>query len=118
MLSDKILKIFQDPKNVGDLPEATAIVDVLNPVCGDVMRLAVQVADGRIGQARFKTQGCVASIAAGSVLTELLMGKTLAEAQKIRPEDIDQELGGLPPESLHAAQLCVDAVNAVLKKRG
>lgn len=118
MLSDKILKIFQNPHNAGDLPEANAVVEVSNPVCGDIMRLAVQLIDGRIRQARFKTQGCVASIAAGSVLTELLMDKTPSEAQKIRPEDIAHELGNLPPESFHAAQLCADAVNALLKKTG
>lgn len=116
MLSDKILKIFQDPHNVGDLAESTAVVEVSNPICGDVMRLAVQVADGRIRQARFKAQGCAASIAAGSVLTDILMDKTLVEAQKIRAEDIARELEGLPPESSHAAQLCADAVVALLRK--
>lgn len=116
MLSDKILKIFQDPQNTGDLPEATGLAEVSNPACGDVMRLAVRVDKGRIVAARFKTQGCVAAIAAGSVLTELLMDRTLGEAQKIRAEEISGELGGLPPESTHVAQLCVDAVAAVLKK--
>lgn len=118
MLSDKILRIFQDPHNAGDLPDATAVAEVSNPVCGDFMRLAVQVVDGRILQARFKTQGCVAAIAAGSVLTDLLMGKTLEETQKIRPEDVSAGLGGLPPASFHAAQLCLDAVEAVLEKLG
>jgi nitrogen fixation protein NifU and related proteins len=116
MLNDKILKIFQDPHNAGDLPEATAVAEVSNPVCGDIMRLAVQVADGRILQARFKTHGCVAAIAAGSVLTDLLIEKTLEETQKIRAEDISAGLDGLPQASFHAAQLCVDAVAAVLQK--
>jgi nitrogen fixation protein NifU and related proteins len=118
MLSDKILKNFQEPHNAGDLLEATAVAEVSNPVCGDVMRLAVRVADGRILQARFKTQGCVASIAAGSALTDLLMGKTTEEARTIRAEDVSRELDGLPPASFHAAQLCVDAAEAVLRKLG
>lgn len=116
MLSDKILKIFQAPHNSGDLPGANALAEVSNPVCGDVMRLAVRVVESRIVESRFKTQGCVAAIAAGSALTDLLMDKTVEEVRKIRAEDIARELDGLPPASFHAAQLCIDALRAVLQK--
>ena len=116
MLNDTILEHFRNPHNAGNLADATAIVEVTNPVCGDTMRLSVRTDAGRILEARFKTQGCVASIAAGSMLTELLAGKTLAEARGISAQRISGALGGMPPETMHAAELAVDAVAAVLAK--
>ena len=115
MQKDKVLAHFRQPKNAGDLPAATNVAEVTNPVCGDVMRLAIRVVDGRITEARFKTQGCVAAIAAGSVSTELLLGKTAGEARAITPDQISGALDGLPPASYHAAQLCADAISAVLQ---
>ena len=73
-------------------------------------------AGDRIVAARFKTQGCVAAIAASSVLTDLLIGKTLEEARSIKPLQISEQLGGLPPASFHAAQLCSDVVSALVKR--
>jgi len=89
------------------------MAEVTNPVCGDVLRLSVRVENGRIAAARFKTQGCVAAVAAGSALTGLLAGKTPAEARGITPQQISEALGGLPPATFHAAQLCCDAVAAL-----
>ena len=80
MFNDIVLEHFRNPHNAGDQPGATAVMEVCNPVCGDFLRLSVLVEDGRIVAARFKTQGCVASIAASSVLTDMLARKTLAEA--------------------------------------
>ena len=116
MFSDAVLDHFRNPHNAGDLPDATATVEVTNPVCGDVLRLAVRLESGRIAAARFKTQGCVAAIASSSVLTDLLSGKTPAEARTITPEHISDALGGLPPASFHAAQLCTDVVAALVRK--
>jgi nitrogen fixation protein NifU and related proteins len=116
MFSEILLEHFRHPHNAGDLPGATATVEVTNPVCGDVLRLSVLVADGRIAAARFKAQGCTAAIASSSVLTDLLAGKSAAEARCITPEEISQALGGLPPATFHAAQLCADAVAEVLRK--
>jgi len=116
MLNDTILEHFRNPHNAGDLADATAIVQVTNPVCGDTMRLSVRMEAGRIQEARFKTQGCVASIAAGAGLTDLLVGKTLAEARGISARGISEALGGLPPTTMHAAELAADAVAAVLAK--
>ncbi len=118
MFSQAVLDHFRNPRNSGDLPDASATIEVTNPVCGDVLRLAVRVENGRIAAARFRTQGCVASIASSSMLTDLLTGKSPAEARAITPEHISQALGGLPPATLHAAQLCVDAVVALLRKIG
>jgi nitrogen fixation protein NifU and related proteins len=116
MFSDLVLDHFRNPRNAGDLPDATAAIEVTNPVCGDVLRLAARMENGRIAAVRFKTQGCVASIASSSMLTDLLAGKSLAEARLIAAEQISDALGGLPPASFHAAQLCADAVAALVRK--
>jgi nitrogen fixation protein NifU and related proteins len=116
MFSETLLDHFRNPHNSGDLPDATTTVEVTNPVCGDVLRLAVRLENGCIAAARFRTQGCVASIASSSVLTDLLTGKSLAEARAITPQDVSDALGGLPPATFHAAQLCADAVAALLRK--
>jgi len=93
-------------------------VEVVNPACGDVLRLSAQVEDGRIIAARFKTQGCVASIAASSILTDLVTGKTTAEARNITAARVSDSLGGLPAATYHAAQLCADALSELLEKLG
>ncbi len=116
MLNDTILEHFRNPHNAGNLADATAIVEVTNPVCGDTMRLSVRVDEGRISAARFKSQGCVASIAAGSVLTDLLTGKSSDEARAITAEQVSESLGGLPPTTFHAAQLAMDALHSVLER--
>jgi nitrogen fixation NifU-like protein len=116
MFSDKLLDHFRNPRNAGDLSHPTALVQVANPVCGDVLRLSARFEAGRIAEARFKTQGCVASIAASSVLTELLVGKTVEEARRINAAQISELLDGLPPATFHAAQLCIDGISALLPK--
>ena len=116
MFNDAVLAHFRNPHNSGDLPSASSIVEVTNPVCGDILRLSVRVDNGIISAARFKTQGCVAAIASSSVLTDMLIGKSLLEAGKITAEQISDALGGLPPATFHAAHLCADAVEAILLK--
>jgi NifU-like protein involved in Fe-S cluster formation len=108
-----VMDHFRNPRNAGDLHGAVT-VQVTNPVCGDVLRLSASVEDGRINAARFKVRGCVAAIACGSALTEWLMGKSPAEARAITPQAISEALGGLPASTLHAAQLCADAVAALV----
>ncbi len=116
MFSEIVLQHFRNPHNAGSLADATATVEVVNPVCGDILRLAARLEEDRIVTARFKTQGCVASIAASSVLTDMLEGKTLSEARAITPEGISEALGGLPAASFHAAQLGADGVRALLSE--
>jgi nitrogen fixation NifU-like protein len=115
MFSETVLDHFRNPRNAGEL-ENSEMVQVTNPVCGDVLRLSARVENGRIGAARFKVQGCVAAIACGSALTELLVGKSPAEAQGINAETLSGALGGLPASTLHAAQLAADAVSALMPK--
>jgi nitrogen fixation NifU-like protein len=118
VFSDRLLAHFRNPHNAGDLPDATATVEVTNPVCGDILRLSARLEDGRIAEARFKTKGCTAAIASSSVLTDLLAGKSAVQARSISADEISRELGGLPPATFHAAQLCVDAVAALVRKLG
>jgi nitrogen fixation protein NifU and related proteins len=116
--SEKVLEHFEHPKNVGDLPAADAEVRLEHPVCGDIMSLAVKLFDGRIEQVRYRTRGCVASIAAGSCLTEMIQGRSLAEASELKREHLMEALGGLPTASVHATHLAIDALAQVLKKLG
>lgn len=115
-MNEKVLEHFRNPHNAGNLAEPTAVAEVSNPVCGDTMRLSVRVQGGRVLEARFKTQGCVASIAAGSVLTELLINRSVPEAREITALRISEALGELPPATMHAAELAIDALNTVLAK--
>lgn len=116
MYSDDVLRHFQSPHNAGILLDASTTAEVTNPVCGDILRLAVRLEGNKISEAKFKAQGCVAAIAAGSVLTDLLIGKTTDEASRLKPQDISKALGGLPPATFHAAQLCCDAISSLLRK--
>jgi len=116
MYSAAVLDHFKNPRNAGELENAAATVEVTNPVCGDIMQLAVRVENGRIAEARFKTQGCVAAIACGSLLTEMVQGMTLAEARQITATQIAEALGGLPPATVHGSQLACDALEALLIK--
>jgi nitrogen fixation NifU-like protein len=116
MYSPQILDHFERPRNAGELPDAVASVRVENPACGDILELAVKVDAGRISDIRFRAKGCVPAMACGSLITEMAIGKSLVEAQRIRTESIVQASGGLPPASGHAAQLAVEALHAVLRK--
>lgn len=116
--SEKVLDHFEHPRNVGDLAEADAVATLEHPVCGDVMKLAIKVNDGRIGQVRYRTRGCVASIAAGSCLTEMIQGKSLEEAAGLTREQLVEALGGLTNASMHASHLAIDVMQQVLTKLG
>lgn len=116
MYSPQLIEHFERPRNVGELPDADARVQVDNPACGDIMLLTLKLADGRISDARYRTKGCVASIACGSLLTEWLCGKSLDEARALRREEVVRGVGGLPNESLHASHLVMDALSAALSQ--
>lgn len=115
MYTPAMLDHLQNPRNTGELPAPAVTVEVANPACGDIMRLSIQVEEQQLQDVRFKTRGCVAAIAAGSLLTELIKGKTLADAQQVTAAEISAALGGLPPASAHAAVLAMDALKAALK---
>lgn len=114
--SEQVLEHFQNPRNAGKLENATAAVQATNPVCGDILELAVRMDRGRIAEARFLCRGCTTAIACGSLLTEELAGKTLEEARLIAAEKLSEELGGLPAATFHGAQLAAEALEMVMRK--
>lgn len=116
MHSSQVIDHFQQPRNAGILPDATVTVTAENPACGDVLQLAVLIVNGAIREVRFKSQGCTASIACGSVLTELIAGKTLVEARQLQRQQIVDALGGLSNETMHASHLAMDALYKALKQ--
>lgn len=114
MYSSKVLEHLENPRNVGEMDGATACGEATNPVCGDLLRLYVKVAGGRITAASFKVQGCPPSVAAGSVLTEMITNLTVEEARKLTPQDVTRALGSLPRNKEHCSTLAIDALRAAL----
>jgi nitrogen fixation NifU-like protein len=115
MFSEAVLDHFRNPRNAGELPGATATVEVSNPVCGDILKLSVRIVDGQIAEARFLCRGCTTAIACASFLTEEISGRAITEARAITAESLSKALGGLPPATFHGAQLAADAVRALLQ---
>ncbi len=114
MYSNKIIKHFQDPQNMGEIKDPSAKARVGNKVCGDVMELYLNIKDNKIKKAKFQTFGCAAAIATSSILTELIIGKTVDEAYKLEPKDIDQSLGGLPNIKKHCADLSIESLKKAI----
>jgi nitrogen fixation NifU-like protein len=114
MYSATLLDHFHHPRNVGEIAEASVVVEASNPVCGDVMKLWAVVRDGRIVDVRFKVAGCVPAVACGSWLTEAILSKSFEELSVLTPDQVISGLEGLPPASRHAAGLAVDALQRLL----
>ena len=115
MYSERLLDHFQNPRNVGELAPPAVRVDATNPACGDMLRLTVRFENDRVAEARFRTRGCTASIAASSALTEWMIGKSRLELRTFHASFIEDAVGGLEPASKHAAALCVDALNLLVR---
>jgi nitrogen fixation protein NifU and related proteins len=118
MYSPTLLEHFQNPRNVGELAPPAVTVEVSNPACGDILRLSARFEQDRVAEVRYRTRGCTASIAAGSALTEWMTGKSRLELKSLRACAIEEAVGGLEPESKHAAVLCVDGVKVLLRSSG
>lgn len=114
MHSERLLEYFKNPRNVGHLDPPAKTADVSNPACGDLLRLSVRLEGGVVAEARYQVRGCTASIAAGSALTEWLIGKSRDELRAFTPQLLEDYLGGLEPATRHAATLCADGVRAIL----
>ncbi len=112
--SDMVQDHFENPRNVGAIEHADAEAEVSNPACGDTMRLYLRIEDERIVEATFQTQGCPPAIAAGSITTEMLRGKTVEESLEVKREVVTDALGGLPQHKAHSAVLTEDAVKAAV----
>ena len=115
MYSEKVMDHFQNPRNVGKIENPDGIGKQGNPVCGDVMELAIKVKDGIIEDAKFKTFGCCAAIATSSMITEMVIGKTVDEAERISKQAVAEALDGLPPAKMHCSNLAADALKDAIK---
>jgi nitrogen fixation NifU-like protein len=114
MYSAKVLEHLENPRNVGEMEDATAHGAATNPVCGDLLHLYLKVTDNKIAAASFTVQGCPPSIAAGSALTVMIAGLTTEEARQLTPADVARALETLPRNKEHCAVLAIDALRAAL----
>ena len=105
-----------NPRNVGELDNANSRSEETNPVCGDRLRLTLQITGKTIEAAQFLAYGCPPTLVCGSALTEMLIGRSLAEAQDISRKDLIEALGGLPTRKQHAAALAIEALKAAIDK--
>jgi nitrogen fixation NifU-like protein len=113
MFSEALLEHFKNPRNVGELPDADATVEVSNPVCGDILKLAIRCEHDRVVEARFLCRGCTTAIACASYLTEQVLATPIDKWKAITADSISAALGGLPPATKHGAQLAADALRAI-----
>jgi nitrogen fixation protein NifU and related proteins len=116
MYSTQMLDHFQNPRNAGEVADADAVAEIENPACGDVLRLSLKIAAGRIAEIRFKAKGCVPSMACASALTELVAGQMVEEVRSLHRDALIAAVGGLPQASMHAAQLALDTFSAALQQ--
>lgn len=114
MYTKQVMDHFENPRNVGDIENASGIGEVGNARCGDIMRISLDIKDNIIKDAKFKTFGCGAAVATSSMATELIIGKTVEEALKVTNKVVMDSLGGLPPEKIHCSVLAEEAIHAAL----
>ena len=113
--SEKVLDHFQNPRNVGEIPDASGVGTVGNAKCGDIMQMFLKINDDEvIEDVKFKTFGCGAAIATSSMATEMIKGKPLAEAEQLTNEAVVEALEGLPPVKIHCPVLAQEAVQAAI----
>jgi nitrogen fixation NifU-like protein len=113
--SKKVLELFKNPKNMGEMKNPDAVGEVGNPSCGDIMKIYLKIKDNKIKDIKFQTMGCVAAIATSSMTTELAKGKTLEKAKKITNKDVVKSLGDLPAIKMHCSNLASDALKKAIE---
>ena len=113
--SEKVMDHFANPRNVGEIKDASGVGEVGNPVCGDMMKFYIKVENNIIKDVKFKTFGCGAAIAVSSMVSEMAIGKTIEEALALTNEAVAKELGGLPPNKLHCSNLGADALHKAIE---
>ncbi len=115
MYSEKVMDHFTNPRNVGEIDAANGTGTVGNPECGDIMKLTIKVEDDVITDVKFKTFGCGAAIATSSMVTELVKGKTLNDAEDVSNKTVAEALDGLPPIKMHCSNLAADALHSAIE---
>lgn len=115
--SEKVMEHYRNPKNVGEIENPTVVGEAGSLVCGDMLKLYLKINDKNVVEdAKFQTFGCGSAVASSSILTEMIIGKTLDEVKKITNKDIANELGGLPPQKMHCSVMGQEALEDALKK--
>lgn len=112
--SEKVMDHFMNPRNVGEIENASGVGTVGNAKCGDIMKVYLDIKDGIVRDAKFKTFGCGAAVATSSMATEMIKGKTIKEAMEITNKAVMEALDGLPPVKVHCSLLAEEAIHAAL----
>jgi nitrogen fixation NifU-like protein len=115
MYSEKVMDHFSNPRNVGEITDADGVGEIGNATCGDIMKIYLKIEDDRIKDIKFKTFGCGAAIATSSMVTELVMGKTIDEALEVTNQAVAAALDGLPPQKMHCSNLAADALHRAIE---
>ena len=113
--TEKVIDHFKDPHNTGKIENADAVATEGSLACGDMMTIYIKEKDGVIDEVKFESYGCAANIATASMVTDIVKGKTLEEAEKITWKDIVNELGGLPKVKNHCSNLAVETLHSAIK---
>ncbi|MDD5129984.1 MAG: Fe-S cluster assembly scaffold protein NifU [Candidatus Omnitrophica bacterium] len=113
--SEKVMEHFTNPRNVGEIIDASGVGTVGNPVCGDVMKMYLKIEKEVIVDVKFKTFGCGAAVATSSMVTEMVKGKTITEALAVTNAAVAEALGGLPAKKMHCSVLAEEALRSALK---
>lgn len=115
MYSEKVMEHFRNPRNVGEIEDADGVGEVGNASCGDIMKIYLKVKDDVIEDVKFQTFGCGSAIATSSMVTEMVMGKTLEEAENVSNKAVAEALDGLPPTKMHCSNLAADALHDAIR---
>lgn len=114
--NEVVLDHYRNPRNVGEVLGSTAAAQVGDPATGDVLKISLRIEDGRVIEARFKSFGCTAAIAAGSMATLLVVGKSVAEAERLTNREVVEALGGLPESKIGCSVLAEQAIKLALRR--
>lgn len=120
LYNEKVMDHFMNPRNVGEIKDADGVGEVGNPTCGDIMKMFIKVGKNKDGKEylediKFQTFGCGAAVATSSIVTEMMTGKTIEEAEKLTNAKVADELGGLPPVKMHCSNLAANALQKAIE---
>ncbi len=114
MYTQLVMEHFENPRNVGEIPDANGVGEVGNAKCGDIMKMYLKIENGIIVDVKFKTYGCASAIATSSVATEMIKGRPIEDALKLSNKAVVEALGGLPPHKIHCSVLAEQAIKMAL----